>query len=69
VEVSEFGVCLDTEVIGGNCVLLLVSVIVSILVFDMYRMNAAVEVLVGMVLLMSQWQVRLLEHPRLTIVA
>ncbi len=69
VEVSEFGVCLGTEVLGANHVLLLESVIVSILVFDVYQMYAAVEVLVGMVLLISQWQVQLLEHLCLTIVA
>lgn len=69
VEVSEFGVCLGTDVLGANHVLLLESVIVSILVFDVYQMYAAVEVLVGMVLLMSQWQVQLLEHLCLTIVA
>ncbi len=68
-EVSESGVCLDTEVLGANHVLLLESVIVSILVFDVYQMYAAVEVLVGMVLLISQWQVQLLEHPCLNIVA
>lgn len=69
VEVSEFGVCLGTEVLGANHVLLLESVIVSILVFDVYQMYAAVEVLVGMVLLISQWQVQLLGHLCLTIVA
>jgi hypothetical protein len=32
VEVNEFGACLDTEALGGTCVLLLVSVIVIVLI-------------------------------------
>lgn len=48
VEVSEFGVCLDTEVLGGSYVLLLVSVIVSVIVrtfvFDMCQWYLAIEI-------------------------